>query len=442
MVGGGAALATSPFHSRRSFRAGRAAGDKVGRQRGNSNVDAGSLVSNGSATAQGCIESSDGGPIRVCLVAPALVVPGGQAIQAARLYRGLRQIPALAVGFVPTNPRLPGMLQLLQRIRYVRTIVTSVRYLWSLFRCLPDYDVVHVFSASYWSFILCPTPAILLGKWFRKKVVLNYRSGEAEDHLRRWATSAIPVIRRADALVVSSNYLGEVFARAGLPTRTIANIVDFDQFQFRVRASLRPVFLSNRHLEDLYNVACVLRAFALIQRTYPEARLVVAGDGSKRQRLVRLAAELGLKHYEFVGRVTPDRMPSLLDAADVYLNAPNIDNMPGSILEAFASGLPVVTTDAGGIPQIVRHGETGLIVPRGDHEEMAAAAVRLLEDPSLVRRLTSAALDECRRRYAPQAVVREWLSVYQGLVAPSRGPTAGLAVPTGAACAVSAASPR
>ena len=164
----------------------------------------------------------------------------------------------------------------------------------------------------------------------------------------------------------------------------------------------------------------MLRAFALIQQTYPEARLVVAGDGSQRQPLVRLAAELGLKHYEFVGRVPPDRMPSLLDAADVYLNAPNIDNMPGSILEAFASGLPVVTTDAGGIPHIVRHGETGLIVSRGDHEGMAAAAVRLLEDPSLVRRLTSSALDECRRRYAPQAVVREWLSVYQGLVAPSR----------------------
>src|SRR5882672_2970402 len=180
-------------------------------------------------------------------------------------------------------------------------------------------------------------------------------TGMAEVHLRRWGTSAIPVMRRADALVVSSGYLAAVFARAGLPTQRIANIVDFDRFRFRARPSLRPVFLSNRHLEDLYNVACVLRAFALIQRTYPEARLVVAGDGSQRPALLCLAAELGLRNYEFVGRLAPDRMPSLLDAADVYLNAPNIDNMPGSILEAFASGLPVVTTDAGGIPDIVQH---------------------------------------------------------------------------------------
>ena len=356
-------------------------------------------------------------PIRVCLVAPALVPPGGQAIQAASLYCGLRQNPALDVGFIPTNPRLPGVLHVLQRIRYVRTIVTTLRYVWSLLRSLPDYDVVHVFSASYWSFLLSPTPAILLSKWFRKKVVLNYRSGEAEDHLRRWGTSAIPVMRLADALVVSSGYLTDVFERAGLPSRTIANIVDFDQFQFRARPSLRPVFLSNRHLEDLYNVACVLRAFALIQRTYPEARLVVAGDGRQRPALLRLAGELGLKNYEFVGQVAPDRMPNLLDAADLYLNAPNIDNMPGSILEAFASGLPVVTTDAGGIPHMVQHEETGLIVPREDHEAMAAAAIRLLQDPSLAHRLIARALDECRQRYAPRAVVGEWLSVYQGLVA-------------------------
>src|SRR5205823_7297026 len=131
------------------------------------------------------------------------------------------------------------------------------------------------------------------------------------------------------------------------------------------------------------------------------------GDGSQRRQLHRLADELQLENVAFVGRVSPDRMPSLYAAADVYLNAPDIDNMPGSILEAFASGLPVVTTDAGGIPYIVRHGETGLIVPRGDDHAMAAAALRLLVDPALAERLTAGALEECRHKYAPEAVVRE-----------------------------------
>lgn len=335
-------------------------------------------------------------------------------MQAARLYRGLQGVPSVAVGFVPINPRLPGLLHLLQRVRYVRTVATSLRYLWALLWTLARYDVVHVFSASYWSFVLAPTPAVLLSKLFRKRVVLNYRSGEAEDHLRRWGRTALPILRLADALIVSSGYLVDVFARAGLRAHTVPNIVDFEQFRFRARRPLRPVFFSNRHLEADYNVACVLLAFARIQVAYPNARLIVAGDGKQRPALERLSAALGLRHAEFVGRVAPDRMSSLYDAADVYLNAPEVDNLPGSILEAFASGLPVVTTDAGGIPYIVRHGETGLIVARGDHEGMAAAAVRLLEDAALADRLTSAALTECRRRYAAEAVLGQWVSVYEG----------------------------
>ena len=365
--------------------------------------------------------------VRVCLVAPSLDPPGGQAVQAARLYHGLRGSGSVAVGFVAINPRLSGLLGLLQRVRYVRTVVTSLRYVWTLLTSLAEYDLVHVFSASYFSFLLAPTPAVLLGKWYGKKVILNYRSGEAEDHVRRWRRTAIPILRLVDALVVPSRYLVDVFARVGLHASVIGNVVDCDQFRFRERRPLRPVFLSNRNFEAHYNVACVLRAFARIQRRHPDARLIVAGGGKERRALVRLARELSLRNTEFVGRVTPDRMPSLYDAADVYLNAPDIDNMPGSILEAFASGLPVVTTDAGGIPYIVRDGETGLIVPRGDDHAMAAAALRLLVDPALAERLTAGALEECRHKYAPEAVVREWRSMYEGLVAYSDGPAAELA---------------
>jgi len=373
----------------------------------------------------GTARSGDTRPIRVCLVAPSLREPGGQSIQAARLARGLRQL-GVVVGFVPIDPRLPGPLQLLQRVRYLRTVVTSLQYVWDLLVSLARCDIVHVFSASYFSFILAPTPAVLLGRWFGKRVLLNYRSGEAEDHLRRWRRTAIPIMRLVDALVVPSGYLVDVFARMGLRARAIANVVDFDQFRFRERRPLRPVFLSNRNFEAHYNVACVLRAFARIQRRYPDARLLVAGDGKERGALERLAHQLNLRNAEFLGRVRPDRMPSLYDAADVYLNAPDIDNMPGSILEAFASGLPVVTTDAGGIPYMVRDGENGLIVPRGDDAAMAAAALRVLTDPSLAERLISCAIEECRRKYSPDAVLREWHSLYQGLVTYSDAPAAEL----------------
>src|SRR5436309_4289734 len=361
------------------------------------------------------------GSIRVCLVAPSLDILGGQAVQASRLFRSLQDVPSVAVDVLPINPRLPGVFRLLQRVRYLRTVVTSVRYAWTLITRLAKYDIVHVFSASYFSFLLAPTPALLVGRWYGKRVVLNYRSGEAEDHLRRWGRSVLAILRRADVLVVPSGYLVEVFSRVGLGARVVGNIVDLHQFAFRGRKSLRPIFLSNRNFEVHYNVACVLRAFARIERRRPEARLIVAGDGSQRGALLRLASELGLHNVEFVGRVTPARMPALYDTADVYLNAPDVDNMPASILEAFASGLPVVTTDAGGIPHIVRHDDTGLVVPRGDHEALAAAALRLLDDPVGAYRMTRRAREECRR-YAPEVVAADWVRLYQGLMRQGEAP--------------------
>ena len=108
-------------------------------------------------------------------------------------------------------------------------------------------------------------------------------------------------------------------------------------------------------------------------------------------------------------------MPELYDEADIYLNSPNIDNMPGSIIEAFATGLPVVTTDAGGIPYIVTNGETGLIVRRDDHEAMAARALALVDDEAMAARLVERAHNECRK-YEWPAVRNNWLQLYHGLM--------------------------
>jgi glycosyltransferase involved in cell wall biosynthesis len=221
-------------------------------------------------------------------------------------------------------------------------------------------------------------------------------------------------LRRVDEIVVPSGYLVDVFARFGLRARAIFNIVETARFRFRTRRPLRPVFLSNRNLEPMYNVGCVLRAFALVQARHPQAQLTIAGDGSERTRLEQLARELKLQHVNFIGRVAPERMPELLDAADIYLNASEIDNMPGSIIEAYAAGLPVVTTDAGGIPYIVTHEETGLLVPCGDAESLAAGALRLLTDEEFAARLIERARRACEQ-YSWPAVRGEWLKLYHEL---------------------------
>jgi glycosyltransferase involved in cell wall biosynthesis len=350
----------------------------------------------------------------VCIVAPSLGILGGQAVQAGRLLERLRQVAGVEVTLLPINPQLPGVLGGLQKIKYLRTLLTESIYLANLALRIRRCDVVHVFSASYFSFVLAPTPALFFSKLYGKPSVLNYHSGQAEDHLRRWRT-AVPALRLADEVVVPSGYLVDVFGRFGVAARTISNIVDLDKFRFRERLPLRPLFLANRNFEPLYNVACVLRAFRLIQDRFPAARLTVAGDGSQRRQLEALAAHLGLERAHFVGRVEPERMPELYADADLYLNASSIDNMPVSIIEAFAAGLPVVSTRAGGIPYIVEDGETGVLVDLDDHAAMAAAAIELLELPARAAAIARRAHEECAARYHWQAVRDQWLSLYTSL---------------------------
>lgn len=367
-------------------------------------------------------------PIRLLLVAPALRILGGQAVQANYLLQHLSEEPNFQVSFVPHNPRLPGPLRLLQSIKYVRTLVTSFVYCINLLIQVPRHDIVHTFSASYLSFLIAPAPAIIIARLFGKKVILNYRSGEAEDHLRTWPRTAAPIMRLANEIIVPSQYLIDVFWKFGLRASAVANITELDRFKFKERKPLLPIFLSNRNLYPLYNVACILRAFAKIQQTFPEARLIIAGDGSQRASLEALARELELKNVEFRGRVPPHKMHELYDEAHIFLNSSNIDNMPGSILESFATGMPVVSTSAGGIRCIVTHEQTGLLVPRNDHDAMAAWALRLLESPELASSIARNAFEECAA-YKWDAVRETWLTVYTRLA--GREETSNSSVPAG-----------
>jgi glycosyltransferase involved in cell wall biosynthesis len=352
--------------------------------------------------------------ISVALVAPSMRILGGQAVQAERLLKAWEGDDAVHAWLVPVNPIPPGPLRHLTRVRFVRTMGTQLTYWPMLFRVLRRAHVVHVFSASYFSFLLAPLPAVLVARLLRKPVVMNYRSGEAPDHLRRSAI-ARAVLRGVDRNVVPSNFLRNVFASFGIDAEIIPNIVDLDRFAFRRRGPLRPRLLSTRNFEGLYNVACTLKAFARVQTRYPDATLTLVGAGSGERALRQLSAELGLRNVRFTGPVPPSDIWRYYAEADVYIQTPDIDNMPSSVIEAFASGCAVVATDAGGVPAILEDGVDGLLAPCNDHEAVATRIVTLLENPDLAARLTAHARQSCEQ-YRWDVVRDRWLALYTRLV--------------------------
>ena len=347
----------------------------------------------------------------IALVAASLDILGGHGVEAALLVECLRA-DGHRVRFVPINPRFPLGLGWLRCIPFLRTVLNGILYLPSLL-ALRRADVVHVFSASYWSFLLGPAPAILAGRAFGRRVVLHYHSGEAEDHLARWGRRVHPWLRRADAIVVPSACLKRVFERHGYRPRVIPNVIDLSRFRFRERHPLRPRLLSTRNLEPHYRVDQTLAAFAFVRTRFPEATLMIAGYGGEEERLRRLAAAVGDGGVSFVGRVEPGNVPRLYEACDIFVNSSVVDNQPLSILEAFAAGTPVVSTGSGGIPELVREGETGLLVPWQDPKAMARAVIALIEEPDHALALARRAREEVDG-YTWACVRQAWGSVYAG----------------------------
>jgi len=305
----------------------------------------------------------------------------------------------------------PSPIRFALAAKYVRTIVTECVYVPLLVRELAHADVVHVFSASYWSFLLAPLPAIVIARAFGRPVVLHYHSGEAPDHLAR-STVARAVLARTSRNVVPSSFLARVFSGFGLRAEIVPNLVDLATFRYRERNPLRPRILSTRNFEPIYNVACTLRAFHLVQQRWPEASLTLVGGGSEGPKLKALADTLRLKHVTFAGTVSPELIAGYYDTHDIYVQSPDIDNMPVSVLEAYASGLPVVSTDVGGISAMLTDARHGLLAPAGDHQQLGRCILRLLDDPPFATSLARSALETCQA-YTWTSLRRQWLGIYR-----------------------------
>ena len=322
---------------------------------------------------------------------------GGMAQQAHILHRHLTRA-GITVLVCNTHRAVPLQLTHLDKIRFLRQIYRLPRIYIDCLRKLGKADVVHIFSNSYLSFYLYTAIPCLLARLRRRRVHLDYHGGAAEGFFNAQFRFARPFFFMADTLSVPSGFLEAIFRQRGLDAVVIPNLADIQRFPFVARTRFRPRFLVTRHLEPEYGIDTVLSAFQQICQTYPGALLTIAGDGSQAEKLFQLSIALGVvRQVRFLGRVENSALPKLYAQSDVFLNGSRVDNMPMSIIEAFASGLPVVTTRSGGIPYLVEDRKTGLLVSIDDSEAMARKVLELLHTPSLAPRLAANGRQQAER---------------------------------------------
>lgn len=349
--------------------------------------------------------------LRVLIVGPLPPPSGGMANQTLQL-RDLLAKEGATVELVQVNAPYRSMWA--GRVRGLRAVARLLPYLVMLWRAMGRADVAHVMANSGWSWHLFAAPAIWIG-WLRgTPVVVNYRGGYAGDFLARSARRVRFSMRRAARLIVPSGYLQAIFAEHGMVADIVPNIVDTDRFNPGGRPpASTPTVLVARNLEAVYDNASALQALVQLRQSVPEVRLIIAGSGPEEARLKTLADELHIiDRVTFTGRVEVADMAALYRVASVVLNPSRVDNMPNSVLEALAAGVPVVSTRVGGVPCIVEHERTALLIEPGAPAEMAAALLRVLTQPGLHARLREAGLDAAQQ-YTWARVRPCLLKVYQ-----------------------------
>ena len=348
---------------------------------------------------------------RVCVVGPFPPPSGGMANQCQQLIQ-LLQLEGIDVKFVRTNnPYQPAWIG---NIPILRSLFRLLPYLVNLWRVSFKVDVVHLLANSGWAWHLFSTPVILIGRLTSTPVIVNYRGGNADSFFAVAPKFVLKMLAGVSACVTPSVFLQRVFATHGLHAVVIPNIIDLSRFSLRKPRAFgdAPHIIVTRNLEPIYDIPTAIRAFMLVKKVLPGATMTVAGSGPELANLQGLVAELRLgEAVKFAGRIDNASIPSLYASADCMINSSTVDNMPISILEAFASGVPVVSTDAGGIPDLVGRNVTGRLVPIADFEAIAREVLRVLQDADLAASLTHAAFGEVQK-YAWPEVRAKWLGAY------------------------------
>jgi len=230
-----------------------------------------------------------------------------------------------------------------------------------------------------------------LGVRFGHRLIFHLHGGALPDFFARYPRWAHRVLRRAHAIVAPSAFLAREVERMGFPVLVIPNVIKLEDYPFRHRTSVKPCLFWMRAFHPIWNPMMALRVLRQVRATHPSATLVMGGEDKGQGSAVRAtAAEWGLTaHVRFAGFLDREAKAQEGGAADIFLNTNMIDNTPVAVIEAWAMGLPVISTRVGGIPDLITHGQTGLLVEADDHAGMAASVRQLLADVNLAGHLSS-----------------------------------------------------
>lgn len=250
-------------------------------------------------------------------------------------------------------------------------------------------DVISLQVYAYRSFIVEDLIS-WLAKCQKKRIVMVLHFGDFPNFIKRFPRWSKRVLGRAEKIIAPSGFLKKAVEEFGFPVQVIPNVIPIANYQFIHRNSISPSILWMRTFFRYYNPVLAVDTLKYLREKYPNATLTMAGKDKGLESVVkRYAHKLGLSaNIRFPGFLTMEIKKQEFPKHDIFINTNHIENFGISIIEAAAFGLPIITTNVGGIPYLFTDEENALLVPSDDPGAMASAIIRIIEEPGLATRLS------------------------------------------------------
>ncbi len=271
--------------------------------------------------------------------------------------------------------RIPG-----PKIRFIGIVTFWVKICLKIRKIKPD-----IFHAQS---LLCGIPALATKNFLKIPYVIWGQGSDIYLPGRFTRITSKPILQNADAvLALTENMkqkMREIYDRE---ISIVPNGIDLERFKIspesKKKDSTKTIIFVGR-LHPVKGVQYLIEAMAIVHQESPEVKLILVGDGEERELLENLTDSLGIREcVEFAGRVPHERVQDYMNQAEVFVLPSLSEGFPVTILEAMACGLPIVATQVGGVPDVIKNGVNGYLVKAKDPNETVEALLKLLQDAQL-----------------------------------------------------------
>ncbi|MBE0424323.1 MAG: glycosyltransferase family 4 protein [Lutibacter sp.] len=277
-----------------------------------------------------------------------------------------------------------------------------------------DVVLIDTFSTSNFYYALITSQ---LARLLSLKYIPILHGGNLPKRLKHSEHFSSLIFKYAEINVSPSLYLIREFQKYYYETVYIPNSIPIAEIPFKLRTNLEPKLLWVRAFDEIYNPFMAIKVLYLLKKNYKNASLCMVGpdkDGSLNQTK-ELAKQLGVANsVTFTGVLPKEQWHQMSGSYDVFINTTNIDNMPVSIIEAMALGLPIVSTNAGGLPYLIENGVDGLLIPVKDERKMAEAIETLLSNAEKAGKMSKNAREKAEK-FDEVWVKTQWIKLLKNV---------------------------